>query len=319
MDREYEAEHELEDVDNGHDQQQEGEELEASHDEQLPEEGEVLDEEQQPVEPVAEKPKKKANIGERLSQVQREKYQALDELRTMREENERLRSLNDASTQTALNHYDQAVQQRFQAAKDQKIKALESGDILAQTDADIALSMATAEYQNLNNMKAQQEVYQQPHHQQQQQSKPPTYEHEVYDWATQNDWFVPASENYDERMANEVHAYCNAFDNNLRRAGQSHMINSRDYLDLVDQHIAAIRNNGNPSSRGRDLQMKSGRGTVAPVRGSQGSHASSGRTQAPKLSIDESDMDRRLGVTEEAYLKQRQDDERNNGHRRIRR
>src|ERR1700676_2196582 len=103
-------------------EQEEGEDSET-----LPE----ASEEETPI--VAEEPpkKKKQNIGERLSQIQREKYQALDEVKRMREENEQLRQMANASTQTALNHYDNAVNHRMQAAKEQKIKALESGDIQA--------------------------------------------------------------------------------------------------------------------------------------------------------------------------------------------
>lgn len=317
-----EHEYENQDTDNqeleGHEgeEQPEGEGLGDAYD--APIEIEASEHQEEEKAEAAPLKKKKVNIGERLSQVQREKYQALDELKAIKEENERLRALADTSTQTALNHYDQAVQQRFHAAKEQKIKALEAGDIVAQTEADIALSMATAEYQNLNNMKAQQEVYQQNQYQQQ-PAAAPTYEREVHDWATRNDWFHPASESYDEEMANEVHAYCNAFDANLYRHGKGHMINSRDYLDLVDEHVRIVKANKNQSSRGRDLQMKSGRGTVAPRGGHSGHSNGNAASRQPQLTSDEKDMARRLGISDDAYLTSRKRDESENGHRRVRR
>jgi|SRR5882724_1835516 len=310
---------EYEDTDNQELDNNEGSE---EHEQSQPEENlesqqETQAQEEEASQPVEEKPKKKkVNIGERLSQAQREKWHALDELKAIREENDRLRAMTDVSTRTALNHYDQSVQQRLMAAKEQKIRALESGDIMAQADADVALSMATSEFQQLNNMKAQQEVYQQPHYQQQQYT-PPTREREVQEWASQNDWFHPSSDNYDDEMANEVHAYCNVFDNNLYRAGQADKIMSREYFDLLNEHIKAVKQN-KYQSRGRDLQMKSGRGTVAPRSGYSG-QSSGGSPRQPTLTADEADMARRLGVKDEDYLNHRKEDERNNGHRRIRR
>lgn len=275
-------------------------------------------------EPVVEKPKKN-NIGQRLSEVQREKYRLIEESERLRVENDRLRTMADASTQTALQHYDQAVTQRMEAAKNQKIKAFESGDINAQMEADVALSMATAELQQLNHLKSQQQTYQQPQYQPQQPYQQ-SYEYQqqqnhnvVKEWAENNTWFHPASDNYDEDLSNAVHAYCTQFDNNLYRAGQAHQIMSPEYLSLVDGYVQEARQYISQNKGRRDLQMKPSRGTVAPVRGGYSGQSQQGSTQKVKLTAEESDMARRLGVDDKTYLQHRMKDESENGHRRVRR
>lgn len=301
-------------------------EIQQGTDEELPEpeveEAAPEEEPEEEVEAEAEPvPKKKPNIGQRLSEVQRERYQALDEVRALREENERLRSLSDASTRTALNHYDQAVLQRLQAAKEQKIKALESGDIHAQTDADVALNMATAEYHDLNNLKAQQQINQENYYDQQQQPQQQyddSYKEPIIrQWAAENSWFVPSSEDYDEALANEVHAYCNAFDNNLYRAGMAHGIMTPEYFQAVDEHINLVR--GKVGRNKGELQMKSSRGTVAPVRAGYNSSSQGTRHQQQareSLTAEERDFSRRLGLDEKTYLQHKIADKQKNAHKR---
>lgn len=269
----------------------------------------VGDELEQPqvVEDEDKDKKHRINLGSRLSEVQREKYRLAEELRQTQEELNHARALADASTRTAMQHYDQAVMQRLQAAKEQKLKALESGDINAQTEADVALSLATSEYQNLANLKAQEQVYQQPHYQQQ----TPQYQDNtpvVQDWIAENSWFHPSSEDYDADLAGEVHAYCNAFDNNLYRAGLGHQIMSPEYFQVLNQHINSIRNQNNTHKNG-ELRMRSSRGNVSPVRNGYNQGSSGGQHQI-KLNPAERELARRLGVDERTYLQHKLSDER---------
>lgn len=260
------------------------------------------------------KPKKKHNIGERLSEIQKEKYRALAEVDKLRSENERLRMMTDASTKTAMQHYDQAVTQRLQAARDLKAKALETGDIQAQVDADMALNMATNEYQNMLNLKAQSETFTQPHYQQQQQEPTQTGfdETSVIQFVEENPWFNPKSEEYDEELAGAVNHYCNAYDNILYRNGYGAYIGTPEYMRVVAQKSSEIRNHFNNQRHGGQIPMRPSRGTVSATRSRPGySHT----PQKTTLSAETRDMIRRLGVDEKTYIQHMMNDKKANPHK----
>lgn len=274
--------------------------------------------------PVEAKPKKKSNIGQRLSEVQREKFQALDQLRRLQEENERLRGVADNSTRTALNHYDDAVNQRLHAAKENKRKALESGDIDAQTNADVELGLATADYQEANRLKAQQQMYEQQQQynynypQQSQQPSHPTPDvvYHAQEFVNENPWFSPQSEEYDSEMAGTMHALVNEFDNNLRRNGYGNHIMTPEYFAVVSERARELV--GYKKQLGGDLNMRQTRSAVSPVR--QGGFSSQGQNYPRQagLSPAEKEIARNLKLDEKTYLQYRLKDERDNPHKRVR-
>lgn len=311
----------------GHEETQIEQELPIEEEGEEPEEQPEPEEEAEPIEASEPPKKKKQNIGERLSQIQREKYQALDEVRRMREENEQLRQMANTSTQTALNHYDQAVQQRMQAAKEQKIKALESGDIQAQTDADAALSLAAAELYDMNMRKAEYETYKQPQYQQQQQpyippQQDPEVQYKVRRFVDENSWFNPQSDDYDPELASHLNGWCNQFERNMQSAGRGNEIYSDDYMYEVNKAARELYTYKH-QQRGGDLPMKQSRGNVAPVRSSgfqqNPTQSRSGNQQQTKLSPEERDIAKRLGIDDKTYLQYRLADEQTNGHKRVRR
>lgn len=294
-----------------HEDQQQEDAQEEAQDEQA-DQSEGLEQEEYEQEPK-EKPKKRSHIGARLSQVQREKYQALEEARALREENERLRRLADVSTQTALDHYDQSVLQKVNIAKEQKAKALESGDIHAQIDADIALSSAVAEYQNLVNIKASQRGRQQEYAPQQPYQEYPGYQQQQYaqqpynyaqEWASQNTWCVPSSEDYDEEMASAVQRYCDEFDLNLYKAGKEAHRLSPEYFQIVDNYVNSLRES-RTRTKGGDIRMRQSRGNVTPVRNSYGNPGQSrqgGGNDRIGLSDIERDIAKKFKIDEKSYL-----------------
>lgn len=266
-------------------------------------------EQEQPVEQEA-KPKKKSNIGQRLSEVQREKFQALDENRRLREEVERLKGVADTSTRTALNHYDDAVNQRLNAAKEKKRKALESGDIDAQTNADVELGMATAEYQEANRLKAQQQMYeqqQQPYQQnpyQQQEQIPPYHDpnamYFAQEFVNENPWYDSRNEDYDQEMAYAMNHIVNGFDQNLRAAGLgNHIQRSPEYFATLRERAQELANY--KRQLGGDLNMRQTRSPVAPVR--QGGFSSQNQSSKKMgLSAEEKEIARGMGLKDEQYL-----------------
>lgn len=279
--------------------------------------------------------KKKSNIGQRLSEVQREKFQALDQVRQlneeiarMRQEQERLKGVADSSTRTALNHFDEAVKQRLNAAKEKKRKALESGDIDAQTEADVELGLATAEYQEANRLKAQQKMYddqrqtqdynnQQPYaqpyetgyQQPYQQQITPEVAYQVQQFSNENPWFDSRSEDYNEEMADVMNYVVRELDSNMARSGYGAYIqNSPEYWEVVNQRARELVQHKR-QGMGGDLNMRQTRGPVSGVR--QGGF-SQGQPQSrqSRLSPEERETAKMLGLDEKTYLQYRTKEER---------
>lgn len=266
------------------------------------------------------KPAHRPNLYERLSEVQRRNFQQENEINRLRAELERSNQLVTTSTKTALQHYADAAKQRLDSAKSQKIRALESGDIEAQAEADVSLAMASAEYQSVNQLKAKGEALEQPQYQQQQQQyyqEPQQYQqpqhdyyapannmHNVEAWASQNSWMHPNSPDYDGWMSEEVKHYAGQLDNNLQRSGMGSKIFSPEYFDVLDKHINALRQQRYPEAR--NLNMHSAPNRVAPVNSGRPAQA---RQKSPqdslKLSKDDYDtmkeLARRLGKSEKEY------------------
>ncbi len=189
----------------------------------------------------------------------------------------------------------------------------------------MALSMASAEYHNLNTMKAQQDIYEQPQYQQQQQQQyipphqDPEKQYKVRRFVDENSWFNPQSDDYDNELAYTLDNWCNQFDRNMQAAGRGHEIMSDDYFFELNKAAQTLYTQ-KYQQRGGDLPMKQSRGTVAPVRsGGYSPQQQSGGQQTVKISADEKDMARRLGIDDKTYLQYRSADERDNGHKRVRR
>lgn len=320
----------MEDNGFGHDEDipedvESGVEEESEHDDP---EIEIVDEEASTEEPAQEaeaapeKPKHKDRVRgkTRINQLTREKYQAENEASLLRAENERLRQLTEVSNQAAMQHYDKAVQLRLDRAMQMKTEALQNEDIEAQVKADVELSSVTAQIEQLKAYKSQQQRNQQQYvppqePQYQHQAQDEYEEHEVElnevteNWLSENQWFVPGSEDYDAEMEQEVKAYADALDRRYRRNGKANKILSEEYFDEInnyisrefyDQPVAPARNNKS------NLTMKpiTNRAPVAPV--SRSSHANTSKAPVKiALTAEERDFARMSGISQQAYALQK--------------
>lgn len=288
--------------------------VEAIQEEEIPEENEERE--------ARQKSRKYESIKDRLSQAQREKFQTLNALNQLKEENQQLRAAVDLSSQSAVYQYEENVADRLEKARQFKRNALESGDIDAQVDADLQFNLATKAYDDLNNWKVQQNMLQQQamaSAQSQESVYNAVRENEVVKWASENaSWFHPKSEDYDEWTANQVHAYCNEFDNNLYRNGYDQFIYSPEYFQVLNEHVNALRHSkANVNGRG-ELNMRPHRSAVSPVRSYSGQSEYSGQPSHHKLSAAEKEMARLLKVDEKTYLKHRISEQRNSPGKRGR-
>lgn len=304
----------------------------------VPEEEQVpeIEEEQQAIEYVAEEPDKEEPVQEkpkvrhrvpaktRINQIQREKYQALDEAHRLREEtqrlaeeNERLRQLAEYSTDAAEKHYEDGIKLRLKEAKQQKVQAIESGDIQAQVDADERMASATSELHAHNSWKATQTVKKEQQkrameYAPQQPQGPSPY---AQRWVEDNaNWFHPDSENYHPELAAEAESFADRLDAHLYRTGQQHLIqNSPEYFNEINTHMRNVYKQRYMQSEQRGLNMKQSRNVVGTVRGGMGnSGAMQRQTQKVSLTADEKDIAKKMDVTEQAYLQAKINDMRMN-------
>jgi hypothetical protein len=254
----------------------------------------------------------------RINQIQREKYQALNELEKIRMENEQLKGMVSASSNSAIKQYEDRVIAAVERARQQKIDAIESGDPQAQADADIQLSMATNEMHTINNWKADQELQQQRqlYAQKPEPEQPPYADNLPFlgEWIQRNPWFNPESDEYDEELAENIQQYTVNLNNYLSKNGVAYTIMSPKYFQEVDKQVKGYvdwRNSQNP--KGRDLQMKHARGGAVP---SRGGYASQQGPRQVTITASEKEMARRMGVSEQEYIRYREKDKSENAHRR---
>lgn len=257
-----------------------------------------------------EKPKKRDSSKTRINQIQREKYRALHELDQMRSENEQLKQMVDVSSKASLKQYEEGVIRRVERARQMKSSAIESGDVQAQVDADMEMSLAANEMHSFSNWKAQQQVQEQ--YAPQRQPAPAYVENApiLNEWVQQNQWFHPESESYDEEMADHVHNYSLALNQELSRMGGQNTIMSPQYFAEIQKEAERFYNNReSENSNGRNLNMRTVKGGASPSRG--GYSNAPRQQQQLRISRDEKDMARRMGVTDKAYIQFRERDNRN--------
>lgn len=256
-------------------------------------------------------------IQELMSQLAQKEY-----------ESAQLRQTADLSIQTAIGHHEIAAKERLDRAKSLKNAAIESGDPKAITDADIALSEAVFNYEKVKGYKAEQELQAENEQISQQLRQQQMYQQPQYDpyanmsqeavyatreWARNNDWCNPNSNNYDYEKHMLAESIVSNLDNFIAQTGRQHLSKTREYYDAIDQELAK---HYKPSHQGRTnmaqqntrqpqmQQTSQSRNVVAPVKG-RGSVGTAQRYSKPLPSAHR-DMLQRLksyGVTEERYRK----------------
>lgn len=243
----------------------------------------------------------------RINQIQRERYAALEANNRLRDENERLKRLATMTTESASKQFEDNVLQRFERAKQLKMQAYENGDIQAQTNADVELADAMADYKSHNNWKAQealkaQEAAYQP---QVNPTGPIVNEREARGWVERNPWVNPNTPDYDPELFQLADNAASQLDLYCYKNGQGHLIQSPQYFQELDNYInqarQALESQQRPQSQGRSQipMRQSNRNSVMPVRGSTNAQSTS-RQKAP-LSAEQKAMASSLGISEDLY------------------
>jgi hypothetical protein len=305
------------------DQEQEGEpEIEGDEgqdgQEYQSEEDPPEEDSEEPDEAPREKPEK-IDIRERLAQVQKDRYQALREMDSLRQENEILRKQSEISANQALKQYDENLSRRYENARIAKIRAMEEGDVQAQVDADSDLSLISAEVYQTNLIKAQNNL--QANQRQNPEYSLPDNSHHVNRWAQENQWFTNPRNQDEFDMANQVKNWCQEFNSNLYQGGRPDLIESPEYLYKLDEYVESLRNytgqreSSNQRSQKRELSMRQSRSPISPVR--NGTSQNSRGRQTAKLTEEERESARIWGLSEQEFLREKIEDERENANLRF--
>ena len=265
---------------------------------------EIGHEQEDSEEPSQKQARDKHDFRDKLAQAQRERYQALRDIESLRQQNELLRKSVEVASSHAVQQYDENLNRRLENAKLAKVKAMEEGDVHAQVEADTELSLVSSELYNSNlrkaehNIQANQQQYQQQY--ESQYSAPPVdnsfYEAE---WERQNPWCNPESNQYDGELTQAVASWCSEFNSNLQRGGRQDLISSPDYFQAVNQYVNSLRQPRGQSNNKRELNMRQSRAPISPVR--NGYSQNSGRQQS-RLTKEEKEYADAWGIDDKLFL-----------------
>jgi len=262
-----------------------------------PEQPEVVEE---------EKPKVTGKVPAktRINQIQREKFQALEQARRLAEENERLKSMVAESSAAATKHYADKVLTQLEQAKKMKLEAIEQGDAQALIEADQALSRATYAEQELQRDYAQRQ-YESQNYQQQARQQEDSYfqadERVAQQWASANEWFDEGSDNYDAELSSYAQSQSEQLDQQLMNQGRGHVIGSQAYFDEINKRVsqaAQFRQTRQPQQRNQ-LAMKRPNTPVSPARGS----TSTTKRPGTQITREQARMAAKFGVSQAEYMK----------------
>lgn len=258
-----------------------------------------------------EKPelKKRDKAQTRINQLQRERYRAIHQAEKAAAEAEAWRQKYEMASQMSTRFYDADVNSRLQKAHEDQVKAIESGDAQAQADSIKEIAAVTAELQDLNKSKYQEQYRQtmMPQQNQEQQYQQIVPDREVLnEWYQDNhEWINPSSRSFDEDLARHIKTVDEQISQGLIEKGLAGAIGSSDYFNELDKHkedFLANRNKG--QNQRRDLNMRQPRGGASPVRSANPTQHRSSR-QEYKLSPEEREMAKIVGVEEDKFVKEK--------------
>lgn len=300
-------------------------ELEPIQDQEVPDEVEVEVQDSAPeVEAVEEQEQeepKKRDAKTRINEVTRQKYQAIEQMKSAMDranalelENEQLRRLNSMQTNASALQQEATAKERLERAKERKALAIESGDIKGQVDADIAIAEAVSEVQKIDYDKTYRQVQQEYDQQnyeaqqryaeaqmQQYQRPEEANRHIAEKWLMDNEWFMKQSPNFNPKLHDEVQRLCDQLDATLYRSGEQYKIYSDEYFQYVNQQIPALQ-----QRLGTRPAMSKSQNYVEPVRGGNQNYA---QKQRVTLTSEQKDLIRGLGVKPEEYIKHMRSDQ----------
>lgn len=282
---------------------------------------------------VPEKKKKHTSLKTEFNKVQREKYQALNEIENLRKENERLQQLASQNAEAAMTHHDKSIELKLQQARAAKAAAYDSADTEAMIKADEMFAEAINQkaasdrwkseqsYLKAQQQRQQQDLQQQQQYQQQQEDSYPEVERseEADNWLASNPWFDQQSRDYNPTLAELAQNHSLELERKYALLGKEDKIYSQEYFDEIDRYLSdAFQDDGEEAPAPAvarapvkqvvqqparmNLNMKPVRQNIAPVGKTikQAAPASSNRVV---LSSQEREFAKQMNLKPEEYAK----------------
>jgi hypothetical protein len=252
----------------------------------------------------------------RINDLVRQKNQLLHKLNNLSSENNSLRSGSEVATAIAMEQQKDLLNAKLNEAKLLRIQAEESGDIKDKIDAEEYLTRTVAEITDFdkvhrkyfNSMKEQQErTPQKPKEYEEDNSTGRTSESDrefhSREWLKHNQsWLDNNSPAYNPMLANVANSYAQQMNNYLTQQGRQDLIGSMEYFQQLNQAVnsAAKNQNVNSQSTRGGLNMQSQPNLVHGVNNNYRQGGSN--RQQFKLSKDEQELIKNLGITPKTYI-----------------
>lgn len=252
-------------------------------------------------------PKKEKEV-DQLWKMKKSKYRALAEKEALAQENIQLKQMLSESLNSGTYHYGKSAYVNLEIAKESKKKAIESGDIDALIESDIALTKAINTVNDLEKWvyTEEQKKSQVPEYTEQQQYGYNEVQQEMaHDWLDNHSYLQPSSPNYNKKLANQVAGFINHLDTNLAENDEMDAFFSKPYFDTIEKYITSITNE--PQKTTKNLESA---GHVGGVRNSYSSSVN-GKASFPTqmiLTADEKRMCANAGISEKEWLRYKLED-----------
>ena len=288
---------------------QEGEEAGESTEEEASLEG---GEENKDLEdnPTKEEPQKL----DKIWKIKRSRYKALAEKRSALEEVAKLKEMLAESLNSGTYHYGKTTYSELDKAKDFKKRAIEEGDIDGLIEADMELTKAANNVNELEKWMSSPAQNAPPVN-----NEPAPEAHNEIEQAIATDWLdnhsylQPGSGEYNPELAGEVSQFINYLDESLANNGQQDAYFSEQYFEEIDKYIGEAHNRIHAGGKNKAQKNSKNLESAAHIGGVRNSYSSSPSSKSPSskqliLTADEKRMCSNAGITEKDWLRYKLED-----------
>jgi vacuolar-type H+-ATPase subunit I/STV1 len=265
-----------------------------------------------------EKPKGRLPAKKRISQLTREKYRYQDELRREREEKVALTARLSQMEEVINKTYGDKIAMQLEAARKQKVDAINNSDADELIKADEAIARAAYAEEELKREMSQRQYLQQNQQQDYRRQEEQFYQKspelaEV--WRDTNTWFNEDSDDYDPELSEYTRHKDAELANYYRSQGYEQAIGSPAYFQQLDGMVRSaaelkrFQQPRQPEQR-KTLSMKKPNTPVSGVRG--GGYAPARPGAGLKMSAEQAAiadafaeaMGKEPGTTRKSYMAQ---------------
>ena len=211
-------------------------------------------------------------------------------------------------------HYGKTTHSELEKAKEFKKRAIEEGDVDALIEADMALSRAV---NNVNELEKWQSSSAQNSSQVNNEPAPEAYDEIeqaiATDWLDNHTYLQPDSGEYNPELASEVSQFIKHLDGALVKNGQQDAYFSEEYFEEIDKYIVEVNNRIHAGNKNKAQKNAKNLESAAHIGSVRNSYSSSPSSKTPSsrqliLSADEKRMCANAGITEKDWLRYKLED-----------